>query len=277
MKSNLHKHIFYGTNPEQINSPVFYDCVIHIICLSGRGNLSYNNQYFSIKEGQIAVLSFPRYARLTSLSKDFSCEYIAAPDKFLNLLLPANNYSIQGRISLFSNPIMDVTEEESKKFRTDILYIRQRMNDTDHRFYTEMIGSLFQTMIYDLFNFHARLNESILTTDRVGYVTSHFFTLIESGKPKMHREVSYYADQLNVSQKYLSDTIKRITGESVSSHINRAATTIIMEYLKDNRMSVSQIADSMNFTSLSYFSRYCRKHLGMSPTQFRTAGVKHHD
>ena len=129
-------------------------------------------------------------------------------------------------------------------------------------------------MVYDLFDFHAKTNDNILTTDRVGYITSQFFTLLEAGKPKTQREVSYYAELLNVTPKYLSDTIKRVTGTSVSVHINTAATAIALEYLKNSKLSVSQIADEMNFSSLSYFSRFYVKHIGMPPVKFRTAGAK---
>lgn len=221
------------------------------------------------------VLSQPRLFKVANVSDDFSCEYNAAPDKFLHNLLPANNYSIQGCISLFSNPIIEVSAGNAVKFRADLNNIRQRINDTGHRFYREMIGGLLQTMIYDLFDFHTRSNDNILTTDRVGYITARFFNMIEAGRPKTRREVAYYARELNVTSKYLSDTIKRVTGHSISSHINKAAASIIIEYLRGNRLSITQIADEMNFTSVSYFSRYCTKHIGMSPSQFRLAGVKH--
>ncbi|MDE6669018.1 MAG: helix-turn-helix domain-containing protein [Muribaculaceae bacterium] len=274
MDSSLHEYIVYSTDTKQINSPAFYDCVVHLLCLGGDGILFYNEQTFPIRKGQIAVLSQPRQVRFIYISDDFSCEYIAAPDKFLHNLLPANNYSIQGCVSLFSNPIIDVSKAEAATFSIDLANIRRRISDTDHLFYAEMIGSLLQTMVYDLFSFHARCNTNVLTTDRVGFITSQFFTLIEAGRPKTQREVAYYAEQLNVTPKYLSDTIKRVTGKSALAHINRAAANIVIEYLKDDRLSITQIADDMHFSSLSYFSRYCQKHIGMSPAQFRTAGVR---
>ncbi|MDE5974971.1 MAG: helix-turn-helix domain-containing protein, partial [Muribaculaceae bacterium] len=120
----------------------------------------------------------------------------------------------------------------------------------------------------------SKTNDNILTTDRVGYITARFFSLIEGGRPKTQREVSHYASELNVTPKYLSDTIKRVTGANVSTHINTAATAIALEYLKNNKMSISQIADEMNFSSPNYFSRFCVKHIGMSPAKFRTAGAK---
>lgn len=274
MERNLHELIVYSEEFNLINSPAFYDCVVHLICTSGLGSFSYNDRHFEISRNEIAVISRPQLVSAITADERFSCEYIAAPDKFLHNLLPANNYAIQGCVSLFDNPIIKVDEIDVGRFRTDLDNIRNRIDNIDHRFYHELMGSLLQTMIYDLFDFHAKTNDNILTTDRVGYITAQFFTLIEGGRPKTQREVSHYAEQLHVTPKYLSDTIKRVTGTSVSTHINNAATAIALEYLKNSNMSVSQIADEMNFSSLSYFSRFCVKHFGMSPVKFRTAGVK---
>ena len=44
---------------------------------------------------------------------------------------------------------------------------------------------------------------------------------------------------------------------------------ILKDYLSDERLSLTQIAELMNFASLSYFSRYCTKHLGQSPSEYR--------
>ncbi|MDE6513316.1 MAG: helix-turn-helix transcriptional regulator [Muribaculaceae bacterium] len=274
MTKHLHELIVFSKEFALINSPAFYDCIVHLICTDGNGRFSYNGRHFDMSKNDIAVISRPRLVSAVTSDENFRCEFIAAPDKFLHNLLPANNYSIQGCVSLFDNPIIRVSDIDALRFRVDLANIRNRIDNIDHRFYQELMGSLLQTMVYDLFDFHAKTNENILTTDRVGYITRQFFTLIESGKPKTHREVSDYAELLNVTPKYLSDTIKRVTGTNISAHINNAATAIAIEYLKDNTKSVSQIADEMNFSSLSYFSRFCVKHIGVSPAKFRTAGAK---
>ena len=94
-------------------------------------------------------------------------------------------------------------------------------------------------------------------------------TLLSTGISRTERDVSYYAERLNVSPKYLSATIKRVTGHSATSYIDRHTVPILKNYLNDERLSRTQIADQMNFTSLSYFSRYCTKHLGQSPNDYR--------
>lgn len=93
--------------------------------------------------------------------------------------------------------------------------------------------------------------------------------LLDSGRSKRYRKVSYYAAQLNVSVKYLSDTIKRQTGKSVTYYIDRYTVPMVIEYLDNPNLSITQIADEMNFASVSYFSRYVTKHLGVSPQKYR--------
>ena len=274
MKRQIHDLVVFSDEFLMINSSAYYYCVVHLICTEGTGSFRYNDRIFTISENDLAVIAHPRLVTEVRFNDDFRCEYIAASQKLIHNILPANNYAIQGRVSLFENPIITVSNLDATRFRADIANIKNRIDNTDHRFYQELMGSLLQTMIYDLFDFHAKTNENILTTDRVGYITAQFFTLIEGGRPKTHREVAHYADQLNVTPKYLSDTIKRVTGTTVSTHINVAAKAIALSYLKDSTLSVSQIADEMNFSSLNYFSRFCVKNIGMSPTKFRTAGAK---
>jgi AraC-like DNA-binding protein len=106
-------------------------------------------------------------------------------------------------------------------------------------------------------------------TDRTAYIVKQLMALLATGISRTERDVSYYAERLNVSPKYLSATIKRVTGHSVTSYIDRHTIPILKEYLNDESLSLTQIADMMNFTSLSYFSRYCTKHLGQSPSDYR--------
>lgn len=269
MNTEIIGNIVYSCDLSLINIGDYANCIFHAICTGGEARFTYNGKQFLMRTHDIAVISQPGNVRNLSMSDDFKGELIVAPDNFLHSLLPANNYSIGGRVSLFANPIIPVDPSEAVTFIRDLRNVRDRIGDKNHPFYNEMIGGLLQTMIYDLFAFHSATNENVLSTDRVGYITSQFFSLIGSGLPKTNREVSYYAAQLSVTPKYLFETIKRITGCSVSTHINRAATAIIISYLRDSNLSITQIAEEMKFASLSYFSRFCQKHLGKSPSEYR--------
>jgi YesN/AraC family two-component response regulator len=124
-------------------------------------------------------------------------------------------------------------------------------------------------MMYDIFELHARRDATETHSDRTAYIVKQFLALLDTGICRTEREVSYFAERLNVSPKYLSATVKRVTGHSVSSFINRATVSILKKKLDDERLSLTQITDLMNFNTLSYFSRYCAKHLGLSPSDYR--------
>ena len=221
---------------------------------------------------------------------DLQVEWFAADYKFLQNLLPSNNYSIGGSISLNQDPVINLSDEQAQHLLEDFHRLRDRMDDSHLQFYRELMGSLCLTMMYDIFEAHAQRDATgslCLTmmydifeahaqrdatdthTDRTAYIVKQLMALLATGISRTERDVNYYAERLNVSPKYLSATIKRVTGHSVTSYIDRHTVPILKDYLNDERLSLTQIADLMNFTSLSYFSRYCTKHLGQSPSEYR--------
>jgi len=131
------------------------------------------------------------------------------------------------------------------------------------------MDSLCLTMMYDIFEAHAQRDAIENHSDRASYIVKQLMAMLATGISQTEREVRYYAKRLNVSPKYLSETVRRMTGHSVTSYIDRHSIPILKDYLNDERLSLTQIADAMNFTSLSYFSRYCTKHLGQSPSEYR--------
>lgn len=86
-----------------------------------------------------------------------------------------------------------------------------------------------------------------------------------------HRSVSYYADRLFYSAKYLSSTIKQVTGKSPIQIINEHAVKEIKHKLKYTDMSIKEIADYFDFPNPSFFGKYVKNHLGMTPLQYRFA------
>ena len=96
-----------------------------------------------------------------------------------------------------------------------------------------------------------------------------FFNLLESGVYKEHREISYYASELCITSKYLSELCKKITGFSANFWINRFTIREINSILKDRRMSIPNIVELFNFSSQAYFTRYVQNFLGQIPSNYR--------
>ena len=259
----------YSTDFNCINVPALRHTCMHLLCTAGEGSFVFNGRCYHIVKNDLVVIPNPTKMKNLAAHADLQVEWFAADYKFLQNLLPSNNYSIGGSISLNQDPIVPLTEEQAARILEDFHRLRDRMVERQLMFYHELMGSLCLTMMYDIFEAHAQRDATDTHTDRTAYIVKQLMALLATGISRTERDVSYYAERLNVSPKYLSATIIRVTGHSVTSYIDRHSIPILKDYLNDERLSLTQIADLMNFTSLSYFSRYCTKHLGQSPSEYR--------
>lgn len=262
---------YFSENIGDIALPELGKCCLHLICTAGEGSLVYYDRCFHFRTGDLLVLTHPENISNLALTPGAAGELFAADYKFLQNQLPANNYSIGGSISLYGNPVISLSQEQAEVFLADIHRLQDRMAEKGHRFYRELMGSLCLTMMYDIFSFHSGRDGENSSTERAGYIVSELMRLLAEGNSRTERTVGWFAGQLNVSEKYLSSTVKRHSGHSVMSYIDRHTVPILKEYLDNPRYSLTQIADRMNFNSLSYFCRYCKKHLGATPTEYRSS------
>lgn len=259
----------YSTDFNNVNSKELSHTCMHLLCLAGEGSFVFNERCYHFVKNDLIVVPMPHRISNLSAHIDLQVEWFAASNTFLQNLLPSNNYSIGGSISLNQNPIIKLSNEQARNLLDDFHRLRDRMNDCNLLFYKELMGSLCLTMMYDIFEAHAQREATDAHSDRTAYIVKQLMALLATGISRTERNVSYYAKRLNVSPKYLSATIKRMTGHSVSSYIDRHTIPILKNYLNDERLSITQIAEQMNFTTLSYFSRYCTKHLGQPPSEYR--------
>lgn len=265
----MSNRIIHSTDFNTISDSSLKGYCIHLLCLSGEASFAYNKHDFTVRRNDALVISYPEEVVITSARVDLNVQIVAAPAKYLYSLLPSVNYGVSGRISLYDDPVIPLSEEHARQLRGDFTNLIERIPDTAHTFYSEIIGSLAVAMIYDIYYFHSLVHATQTTTDRKAYVVKGLVAMLEKGASRQHRDVAYYAERLNVSPKYLTETIKRVTGNSVTFLIDRYTVPILKGFLDNSDLSISQIAERMCFSSLSYFSRYVTKHLGMSPARYR--------
>ena len=84
-----------------------------------------------------------------------------------------------------------------------------------------------------------------------------------------NRDVKFYADKLNISPKYLSNICKRVSGKSASIIINQYVIKSIKHSLIYTNKSIKEIALELNFENISFFGKYTKRVLGLSPKIYR--------
>lgn len=265
---NKNENLTFGTDFYTIGNPEYEGCCLHLLCLNGIGTLNFNGLKIRLKKNDVMVYSNPELVSDLKAEEGLEIEFVVIRTAFINSILPANRYGIGGRVSLMEEPVMSLTEEEAANLHDDMDHIRRRIA-RPHTFFDSYIAGLAQAMIYDLYDFHFRRNHTVDSTDSAANVMRGLIDLLNSGMYKTHRDVAFYAAELNVTPKYLSETVKRLSGQTVTDLIVSYTVPEITKLLKNSKLSITQISDALNFASVSYFSRYCLKHLGMSPAVYR--------
>ena len=136
-------------------------------------------------------------------------------------------------------------------------------------FHRDMLIASTQMLILDFFDFHSHLYGEDNISVQNASIMSRFLNMLENGTFREHREVTYYADCLCVTSKYLSEVSKKVSGYTANYWINRYTTLDISRLLRDKSLTFVRISDMFGFSSPAYFSRYVQQHLGVNPTKYR--------
>ena len=127
-----------------------------------RGRADGHARRYHIAKNDLVVIPMP--ARVSNLAAHdyMQVEWFAADYKFLQNLLPSNNYSIGGSIFLNHDPIISLTDEQAAILLADF----HRMKDRHLLFYRVLMGSLCLSMMYDFFEPHAQRDATDTHSDR---------------------------------------------------------------------------------------------------------------
>lgn len=85
-----------------------------------------------------------------------------------------------------------------------------------------------------------------------------------------HHDVAFYADQLAITTRYLSQVCNGSVGRSPKQIIDSYILRESIEFLENSRLPIQAIADKLGFSSQAMFCKFFRHHEGCSPSQFRS-------
>lgn len=121
-----------------------------------------------------------------------------------------------------------------------------------------------------------------LNKPSAGYVeqndrSSELYNLFLHELENFHRrytDVAFYAEQLNVTPRYLSQVTKRVVGKSPKTTIDEYITKQIMHHLSTTTYSIKETVQVFGFSSQSQLTRYFKKQTGFSPRQYKQYNIK---
>lgn len=240
-----------------------------IYCRKGSCILTYNEGRHEMNGDSCAIILNKKFLKDIAPAPDLECEVIYIEESFLRQSEPRNPYIIQGMLALYSYPVIKLDKEGAKLCNALFQNFKLRIENTQHKFYDDILRTSIHMLMLDLYDFHARVNNDDNTSLSAASIMAKFIGMLENKEYRKNREVAYYAEKLCVVPKYLSEVSNKVSGFSASYWINRYASQDINEVLRENKLSTAEAAQLFHFTSTSYFNRYVKRNLGSYPSELR--------
>ena len=248
--------------------------IIHILCRKGNMGFTFQDTHYNISAGDYVILPNATLASDFSASDDFQGILMNLSEAFTTSIAIRSNYGIIGHLSLLRNPVMKLSERDFRVCEAALQYLRMRMEEEKHYFREELLGSLLTAHILDLYDIHARNHKNLQVSERITSLLREFIELLYNGEYIRNRDLEFYASRLCITPHYLSEICKKISGRPASYWIERFTMQEITRLLRQKDLPLTEIAERMNFSSVSYFSRYIQKRLGVPPTEYRNSILK---
>lgn len=237
------------------------------VLLSGEADVTVNLIDYKLTPGTIAYVGKGSTAVLHGSRGEVMLKGLVMHDDFMNLALhgrmPA---SFSGKDLNF---YLKASPSEQKTVEDFIQLLWRVVHGEDGDYCMETIYGIVEALMY-YYDFLRRKStmSSGNPRSREREIFEKFIMLVNANCDRQ-RQLSFYADQLCLSERYLGTLVGRASGQPAKYWIDRAVVTKAKVMLRHSDLQVTQISDRLNFTNDSFFCKYFRRLTGMSPKDYR--------
>lgn len=252
-------------------SPVKMEIFIAVLCLRGQVTFFIDNKKYTASENDLLLCQPQNILEHSNMDDDFECLGFCLSPEYMKQILWLSPEKWNTKFLIENHPVISLNKESSKIFRQYYDLFRSKLLGTPHRHQKELINALLLAFVYEM---HDSLEVALSEQTHLNYyrassiLFTSFVDLINASYPKP-RNVTFYADKLCVTPKYLSLVCKVYSGETALGIITKYVVKDIVFLLRQPEKSIKDIANELNFPNLSFFGKYVKRNLGVSPKEYR--------
>lgn len=165
-------------------------------------------------------------------------------------------------------PVQKITGERAELAARIMSYIKTLLDKKSEGYNGRIIMEYFKVLLYEVCNNVLEEMSSINRHTHSFTIWRQFMDLLKKNYIEQH-EVGWYADQMNISAKYLSKTVRKVTMRSPIEWINETLIGEAMRLLRETDKPIKSIAYELNFSSPSHFINYFKKTVQITPKDYR--------
>lgn len=239
-----------------------------IFCRKGTANIEIDLIPYEIVANTQLIIIAGSIVHNISNSDDFKISYIT----FKHEVYDEATAQLEPSFTFFLKeyPCVQLGEKRINKMNYLVEAMEDFYNEKTNCFRVKIFKNNIQSFLLDVYD-KTRTLFKIDKSEEVGRreeLFIKFIHLIHKYCPQQ-REVGFYAGKLYITSRYLSSITQNVADKSAKYIIDKHAIQRIKIMLKYSNMSIQDISYELNFPDQSFFSRYFKKHTGMSPLEYR--------
>ena len=245
--------------------------IAYVMVTEGRLTLDMNGATYHLDRNSSLFVDHKMVIENIKHTERFSC-LICAMSTDLGFAF-FNKSLLQSIMHIMANPVIKMEQAEIDLMMKYYELLVFKMDHPEMNFGRETVRDIIRCFAYDLLsNINKHLDndndgDMLRQSDRI----YRRFVLLLTEKSNVDRSVKSYADELCVSPKYLSSVCRRHSDSTASELFALSVVGRIKQLLLYSDLSIKEVAAEMGFDNLSFFGKYVKKHLGLSPNHYRQA------
>ena len=243
-------------------------CLFVAMCLEGSAQYTVDTKEYMVHKNDVIIVNEGQVIGNYMFSPDCKGVAIMSSNDFFAEIIKEVHEISQLFLLAYSKPVFNLKQEKAEVFMSYFNNIRLRVDDTEHHFRKQLTMSLLKAMIYDIGNEIYQTQVATPKRTRADAIFTKFITLVKDNF-RHERRVGWYAQQMCITPKYLSETVKQVSRRTPNDWIDHYVSLEIRVLLKNSTMSIKEIAQTLNFPNQSFLGKYFKEHVGMPPTKYR--------
>ena len=239
------------------------------ICLAGNIELEIDNNTYNINQNGFLISAPSTIIKFKKVSKDFRMKLLFFSKDYL-LKNIANPFIID-KMNLFrygSYNILEADIQQAVPLYAFLDYLKIKTS-IKGKFTEEIIRTIIFNLLLEIAEIVSlEGGDSKENKKKKKELFLKFDELVKENI-LLYKDVGFYAKQLYISDKYLIEVVKKATGKTPHQIIDEALLKEAYVMLGNPGYSITQIADLLQFSSVSAFGRFFKKYASISPTEYR--------
>lgn len=243
-------------------------------CQRGKMQIRIGERDVVVEQGDIFICPPNTMIDIVEFTDDFACTAMCVSNHgMLNIL--RSHISVWNRAMYVSKVSVLKMNEVDRVFYakfTDLVSLCLNPDFSERTSWKPYRREIVETLLKSALLAVSNMLLADLSNDAASSSTSDLFDkfleMLQQSEVK-HQPVEYFAQQLCITPKYLSIICKRHSGKTAIEWITEYTLSDITYYLRSTTKSIKEISGILGFSNTSFFGKYVREHLHMSPLKYR--------